>query len=108
MLHELKEDNPLMSYFHDIALSGIFLLSIIFAITAIIIKTNALAILIEYLLFGWIVFIVPVWVVILLVHNEKIETLSYKQMQEREQEHLFPDSRQSFENMSIYDLKIEI
>ena len=83
-----------VAWFHTITLSGILILSFLFALFAIIINQNGeIAILFEYILFGWILLAVPIWLTIYQVVPIVTKTAA----------DLAP-----YKKLTIYDLKIDI
>jgi hypothetical protein len=83
-------------WFHVTALGGIFLLSLLFALFAVVIERNgAMAILFEYILFGWILLTVPIWLFCLDLRPKSVVQWA-------------GDKHQNYTKLSIYDLNINI
>lgn len=102
----LTEEGTFVAWFHTVTLFGIFVLSFLFAFFAIIIQ-GTIAILIEYILFTWIVIAVPIWIGLLLWHQKDhndTHQLSPTQSSGAEED-LF---KQDLKKMSIYDLDLNI
>lgn len=95
----LKRRSTWIFYFHIIAFNGILVLSFLFALFAIVIEKNGkVAILIEYILFGWILLAVPVWITCCTIFCDASKSLVLGNKH----------GLSLYEKLSIYDLNIDI
>jgi hypothetical protein len=114
----LTDKKTWVSWFHTVALTGMMVMSWVFAIFALVIR-DTLAILMEYILFGWILFAVPIWLLFMSSPSTYFQTEApYTRLQEgsSKSRSILP-SPQTTDNkamlpavhqMSIYDLNIDI
>lgn len=114
----LTEKKTWVSWFHTVALTGMLVMSWVFAIFALVIR-DTLAILMEYILFGWILFAVPLWLLFMSKPSTYFQSKApYTRMQEASSKSSFklrstqmPDSTAmlpAVHEMSIYDLNLDI
>ena len=90
-------------YFHAIALNGILILSFLFALFAIVIERNGkFAILVEYILFGWIFLAVPVWLTFVNLSSQTTSNTTTPVVLGS------PKSASLYKELSIYDLNLDI
>ena len=103
----LTEEGTVVAWFHIVTLFGIFVLSFLFAFFSIIFIQDEVAILIEYILFGWITLAVPIWIGMLLWHQEDDNSAHQIPLAEGAgaEGDLF---QKGPEKMSIYDLNLDI
>lgn len=96
----LRNRRSWVVWFHAIAFNAIFLLSILFALFAILIEKNGkghVAILIEYILFGSIFLAVPIWLLFANMHAKVHPPIHQENAQAA-----------PYTELSIYDLKVDI